>query len=96
MTSPLQIRSVDPFDTAEHNLWWQTYAEANRADMSENALIWTLEESRTEMQQRSATTERRTYVALRDGAVVGGGSLALSLKDNLHSATVGELQKRIG
>ena len=43
MTSPVQIRRVDSFDTAEHNLWWQTYAEAKRADMGENALIWTLE-----------------------------------------------------
>lgn len=54
-----------------------------------NALIWTLEESRAEMQQRSETTERRTYVAVLDGAVVGGGSLALSLKDNLRSAALG-------
>jgi len=85
----MQIHRVDPFDTAEHDLWWHAYAEAKRADMGENALIWTLEESRAEMQQRSATTERRTYIAVRDGSVVGGGSLALPLKDNLHTAAVG-------
>lgn len=89
MHSTIQIRRVDPFDTADHNLWWQAYAEAKRADMGENALIWTLEESRAEMQQRSATTDRRTYVAVRGGSVVGGGSLALPLKDNLHSAAIG-------
>lgn len=89
MNTSVQIRRVDPFHTVEHNLWWQAYAEAKRADMGENALIWTLEESRAEMQQRSETTERRTYVAVLDGAVVGGGSLALSLKDNLRSAALG-------
>ena len=89
MHSSIRIRRVDPFDTADHNQWWQAYADAKRADMGENALIWTLEESRAEMQQRSATTDRRTYVAVRDGSVVGGGSLALPLKDNLHSAAVG-------
>ncbi|MEE2815557.1 MAG: hypothetical protein VYC96_07770 [Actinomycetota bacterium] len=75
MSPPVQIRRVDPFDTVEHNLWWQAYAEAKRADMGENALIWTLEESRAEMQQRSEATERRTHVAVLDGAVVGGRSL---------------------
>lgn len=89
MTSEIEIRRVNPFDTVEHNLWWQTYAEAKRADMGENALIWTLEESRAEMQQRSATTERRTYVALREGSAVGGGSLALPRKDNVHTAAIG-------
>ena len=89
MTSALEIRRVGPFDTVEHNLWWQAYAEAKRADMGENALVWTLEESRAEMQQTSATTDRRAYVALRAGAVVGSGSLALPLKDNTHSAAVG-------
>lgn len=89
MSYAVQIRRVDPFDIAEHDLWWRAYAEAKRADMGENALIWTLEESRAEMQQRSATTERRTYVAVHGGSVVGGGSLALPLKDNQHSAAVG-------
>ncbi|WP_336646663.1 GNAT family N-acetyltransferase [Microbacterium sp. USHLN186] len=89
MRAALQILRVDPFDAADHDRWWHAYAAAKHADMGEDALVWTLEESRAEMQQHSATTERRTYVALRDGAVVGAGSLALGLKDNLHAAALG-------
>ena len=89
MTSPLEIRRVDPFDAAEYDTWWQAYADAKRTDMGEHAMVWTLEESRTELQQESATVERRAYIALRDGEVVGSGSLAIFLKDNLHSAALG-------
>ncbi|MFD5224577.1 GNAT family N-acetyltransferase [Microbacterium sp. NPDC058342] len=88
MPSAIEILPVDPFDTAAHDAWWGAYAAARRTDMGADALIWTLEESRAEMQQRSATTERRAFIARRGGAVVGSGSLALGLKDNLHSASI--------
>lgn len=86
---PLEILRVDSFDPMAVDAWWEAYADAKRADMGENALIWSREESRTELQQDSATTERRAYVAVRDGIVVGSGSLALPLKDNRHSAALG-------
>lgn len=89
MATALEIRRVDPFDPAAFDAWWEVYAETWRADMGEHALIWTREESRTEMQQDSATTDRRVWIAVRDGQVLGGASLALSLKDNLHSAAIG-------
>jgi GNAT superfamily N-acetyltransferase len=85
MASALEIRRVDPFHTSEVDSWWEAYAAARQADMGENALHWSLEESRTELQQESATTDRRAYIAVLDGEVVGSGSLALGLKDNLHS-----------
>lgn len=88
MTAAPEIRRVDPFHPSDVDAWWEAYASARHADMGENALVWTREECRTELQQQSATTERRAYLALVDGAVVGSGSLALSLKDNLHSAAL--------
>ena len=88
MAAALEIRRVDPFHTADVDSWWEAYASARRAEMGENALLWSLEESRTELQQDSATTDRRAYLAVLDGAVVGSGSLALGLKDNLHSGMI--------
>ncbi|REJ04919.1 GNAT family N-acetyltransferase [Microbacterium bovistercoris] len=85
----LEIVTVDPFDDAAADGWWNAYAEARRADMGEHALVWTREERRAQLQQPSATTEERAYAALQDGAVVGSASLTLSLKDNLHSAGIG-------
>ena len=85
----LQITAVDPFDDAQVNAWWQAYAVAKRADMGEDALIWTRGEARAELQQQSATTERRAYLALGDDGALASGSLALGLKDNLHSAAIG-------
>lgn len=85
----IEIRRVDPFDSATYDAWWDAYAEARRADLGENAVVWSREESRTELQQESATTRRRAYVAIRDGVVVGSGSLALPLKDNRHVALMG-------
>jgi len=89
MASALQIHRVDPYDTAEYDTWWHAYDAAKRTDMGADALSWSLEESRAELQQQSTTIERRAYIAVHDGIVVGSGSLALSLKDNLHSAALG-------
>lgn len=88
MPSALEIHRIDPFDAPAFDAWWDAYAAARRADMGEHALVWSREESRAELQHPSSTTERRAYVATRDGAVVGSGSLALSRKDNLHSAAL--------
>ncbi|MFE6995762.1 GNAT family N-acetyltransferase [Microbacterium sp. NPDC057659] len=85
----LEIVTVDAFDDAAVDTWWDAYAEARRADMGEHALVWTREERRAELQQPPVTTEVRAYVARRAGVVVGSGSLTLSLKDNLHSAAIG-------
>ncbi|UNK70203.1 GNAT family N-acetyltransferase [Microbacterium sp. H1-D42] len=89
MASALEIVRVDPFDDTAVDAWWQAYAVAKRADMGEDALIWTRGEARAELQQRSATTERRAYLALGDDGAIGSGSLALGLKDNLHSGAIG-------
>lgn len=85
----IEISRVDPFDPTAYDAWWEAYAAARRADLGENAVVWSREESRTELQQESATTRRQAYVAIRDGVVVGSGSLALPLKDNLHIAMMG-------
>ena len=85
----IEITRVDPFDHVAYDAWWDAYAAARRADLGENATVWSREESRTELQQDSATTRRQAYVAVRDGVVVGSGSLALPLKDNLHIAMMG-------
>ncbi|MFD5213528.1 GNAT family N-acetyltransferase [Microbacterium sp. NPDC058345] len=86
---PIEILRVDPSDDRAVDAWWDAYAAAKRADMGENALIWSRGEARAELQQASAVTERRAYVASHDGAVLGSGSLALPLKDNRHSGMVG-------
>lgn len=88
MPSTPQIRRIDPFVATDFDAWWDAYASATRADMGENALVWAREESRAELQQESATTERRAYLAVQHGDVVGSGSLALGLKDNLHAAAI--------
>lgn len=85
----LQITRIDPFDTGLFDAWWDAYAAARRADLGENAVVWTREESRAELQQPSETTHRAAFVALRDGAVVGSGSLALFLKDNPRIGALG-------
>ncbi|MCA1305422.1 GNAT family N-acetyltransferase [Microbacterium esteraromaticum] len=85
----IEIASVDPTDRERYDAWWDAYAAARRADLGENAIVWSREESRTELLQESATTRRQAFVALREGEVVGSCSLALSLKDNLHIAAIG-------
>ena len=89
MPGPLTISGIDPFDDSAYDAWWEAYAAARRVDMGENAVIWSRDESRAELQQPSATTERRAFVALENGVVVGSASLGLSLKDNLHVAGIG-------
>jgi GNAT superfamily N-acetyltransferase len=85
----IEIRRVDPFDSATYDAWWDAYAEARRADLGENAVVWSREESRTELQQDSATVRRQAFVAISGGVVVGSGSLGLPLKDNVHLAMMG-------
>lgn len=84
-----EISPVDPFDDDAVDAWWDAYAAARRIDMGENAVIWSREESRAELQQPSATTHRRAFSAREGGEVVGSASLALSLKDNVHIAAIG-------
>jgi len=85
----IEIQPVDPFDDAAVNAWWDAYAAARRADLGEDATVWSREESRTELQQESATFRRRAFTATEKGVVIGSGSLALTIKDNLHVAAVG-------
>lgn len=85
----IEITRIDPYDRDAFDAWWYAYAEARRADLGEDAVVWSREESRTELQQDSATTRRQAYAATRGGVVVGAGSLALPLKDNLHAAMMG-------
>ncbi|WP_460797035.1 GNAT family N-acetyltransferase [Microbacterium sp. GXF0217] len=85
----LTISRIDPFDDDAYNAWWEAYAAARRVDMGENAVIWSRDESRAELQQPSATTERRAFVALQGGAVVGSASIGLPLKDNVRTAGIG-------
>lgn len=85
----IEIRPVDPFDPAAVDAWWDAYAAARRADLGEDATVWSREESRAELQQESARSSRRAYVAVEEGVVVGSASLALTLKDNRHVAAVG-------
>ncbi|GAB3600108.1 GNAT family N-acetyltransferase [Microbacterium tumbae] len=85
----LVLHRIDPFDDEDVTTWWEIYAEAERADRGERTPVWTLGESRLELQQRTETVERRAYLALQDGTVVGAGRLALPLRDNLRAASVG-------
>ena len=82
----VEISRIDPFDPIEVEAWGQAYAAAERADRGSDAVVWSLAESRSELQQESAVVDRRAYL-LRDGdEVVGSASLALPLKDNTHVA----------
>ena len=85
----IEIQPVDAFDAPAVDAWWEAYAAARRADLGEDATAWSLEESRTELQQESATFRRQAFTATEEGVVVGSASLALTLKDNLHVAAVG-------
>ncbi|MGI6878728.1 GNAT family N-acetyltransferase [Microbacterium sp. gxy059] len=84
----IDVVPVDPFDASAVAAWWQASADAMRADMGEHAVPWSLEESRAELQQRTSTVERRAYLAVTGGEIVGSGSLALPLKDNTRSASL--------
>jgi GNAT superfamily N-acetyltransferase len=84
-----EIACIDPFDDSAVDAWWEAYAAARRVGMGDDAVVWSREESRTELQQPSATTRKTAFVALENGAVVGSGALTLSLTDNTHVAGIG-------
>lgn len=85
----LELTQVDPFDDDAVDLWWDIYAVAERADRGAGTAVWTRNESRQELRQRSATIERRAYLARREGEIIGGGRLALPLRDNVRTASLG-------
>ncbi|GAT72099.1 PE-PGRS family protein [Microbacterium sp. HM58-2] len=85
----LEISRIDPFDDDAVDAWWDAYAEAERADRGRDAVIWSREETRKELQQDSSVSERRAYLLRDRGAVVGCASLGLPLKDNTHVAHIG-------
>src|SRR5687767_1040474 len=82
----LEISRIDPFDDDAVDAWWDAYAAAERADRGRDAVVWSREESRSELQQVSAVVERRAYLLRDRGTVVGSAGLALPLKDNTHVA----------
>ena len=82
----IEITRVDPADDIEVDAWWGAYATAERADRGADAVVWSLAESRSELQQESAIVDRRAYLLRDGGEVVGSASLALPLKDNTHVA----------
>lgn len=89
MASLLEIAALDPFADAEVDAWWDVYAAAELADRGVDAPLWTREETRSEIQQQSQTVERHVFLARRGGEIVAAGKLALTLKDNTHTAAVG-------
>ncbi|SDS95620.1 GNAT family N-acetyltransferase [Microlunatus soli] len=89
MHRDLQIVRVDPFDAASYDSWYDCYAAAERADRGAHAPLWTLEESRSELQQVSDRIDRRAFIARRGDEVVAAAKLGMSLKDNTHRAGLG-------
>lgn len=87
--SMLQLTRIDPFDGSSVDLWWDIYAAAERADRGAHTAVWTRDESRHELQQRTEAIERRAYLALLGGEVVASARLALPLRDNLRTANLG-------
>jgi GNAT superfamily N-acetyltransferase len=85
----LEVTLIDPFDDAAVDRWWEIYAAAERADRGADTAVWTRNESRHELRQRSDSIERRAYLARSGDEIVAGGRLALPRLDNLRSATVG-------
>lgn len=88
MTAP-EILEVVAFDGALYDQWYAAYAAASRYDRGPDADLWSLTESRAEIQHPSAVVRRRAFVARVGGEVVAAGWLGLPLKDNLHRANVG-------
>lgn len=86
---PVELIRIDPFDDDDVNTWWEIYAAAEHADRGESTPVWTREESRLELQQRTNTIDRRPYLAYADGEVVASARLALPLHDNVRSAHIG-------
>lgn len=62
----LEITRIDPFDPHAVDAWWDTYAAAERADRGADTPVWSREETRSELQQKSRVIERRAFL-LRDG-----------------------------
>lgn len=85
----LELTQVDPFDKQAVDRWWDIYAAAERADRGADTAVWSRSESRHELQQRSSTIQRRAYLALVDGETVASARLALPLRDNLRTASLG-------
>ncbi len=85
----LELTQVDPFDDDAVDLWWDIYAAAERADRGAGTAVWTRNESRRELQQRTPAIDRRAYLATSDGEVVASGRLALPLRDNVRTAALG-------
>lgn len=84
----IEISRIDPFDHEAVDAWWEAYAAAERADRGDDAVVWSLAESRSELQQESAVVDRRAYLLRSGTEVVGAASLALPLKDNTHVAHI--------
>ncbi|MFJ4998004.1 GNAT family N-acetyltransferase [Microbacterium sp. NPDC088619] len=82
----IEISRIDPFDPHDVDAWWEAYAAAERADRGADAVVWSLAESRSELQQDSAVVDRRAFLLRDDDEIVGSASLALPLKDNVHTA----------
>src|SRR5690606_6372506 len=85
----LEITRIDPFDDAAVDAWWGVYAEAERADRGAEVAVWSLRESRFELQQPARIIERRAYLVRLRSEVVASARLALPRRDNLRSASVG-------
>lgn len=85
----VELSRIDPFDDAAVDAWWEIYAAAERADRGADTAVWTLGESRLELQQRTDTIDRRAYLARVNGEIVAGGRLAFPLRDNVRSAHIG-------
>jgi GNAT superfamily N-acetyltransferase len=82
----IEISRIDPSDDRAVDAWWEAYAAAERADRGADAVVWSREESRSELQQQSAIVDRRAYLLRAGAKVVGSASLALPLKDNTRVA----------
>jgi len=85
----LQLTRMDPFDDDAVDAWWDCHAAAESADRGPDAPLWTREESRHELQQRTDTIERRAYLVHEDGVLVASARLALPLRDNVGTAALG-------
>lgn len=85
----LEIVEVDPFDEALYDRWHAAYAAASLHDRGPEADLWSLEESRAELQQPSAVVRRQAFVGRVGDDVVAAAWLGLPLKDNLHRANLG-------
>lgn len=85
----LEIVEVDPHDEALYDRWHAAYVAASVHDRGAEADVWTLAESRAELQQPSVVVRRRAFVARLGDEVVAAAFLGLPLKDNLHRANLG-------